>query len=232
MRSLKGRGGVIGKGMTDNVLNVWTKSMHRCAEVSEAVDEITFVGKYKTKSAEVHKEMSKGRIRRDNEDFQKILTWFQSHNPYKTSDKLVCLNTGLTDERSVVTCDQADAIGAMIHKELDGKPFTDCSFKRKNQIKNLRSLYSSISVEKDKVSIDPLTLFLRLALAIERKPETEIDSYFYYELTPYPTSLFAGGKMSVEQGNVKKSPAQDSTTFHTRIFRESCGRWGSSPVVV
>ena len=43
MRSLKGRGGVIGKGMTDNVLNVWTKSIHRCAEVSEAVDEITSV---------------------------------------------------------------------------------------------------------------------------------------------------------------------------------------------
>lgn len=33
MKVLKGRGGVIGKGMTENVLNVWTKSMHRCAEV-------------------------------------------------------------------------------------------------------------------------------------------------------------------------------------------------------
>ena len=33
MRSLKGRGGVIGKGITENVLNVWTKTMHRCAEV-------------------------------------------------------------------------------------------------------------------------------------------------------------------------------------------------------
>ena len=33
MKSLKGRGGVIGKGMTENVLNVWTKTMHRTAEV-------------------------------------------------------------------------------------------------------------------------------------------------------------------------------------------------------
>ena len=59
MRSLKGRGGVIGKGMTDNVLNV---CMHRCAEVSDAVDEITSVDKYKQKSAEKHKEISQCRV--------------------------------------------------------------------------------------------------------------------------------------------------------------------------
>ena len=171
--------------------------MHRCAEVSEAVDEITSVDKYKTKSAELQKEISQGRIRWD-EDFQKILTWFRSHNPFETSNKLVCLDTGLADECGMVTCDQADAIGAMIQKELHEKPFTDCSFKRTNQIKNLQSLYSSISIEKDEISIDPLMLFLRLAVAIQRKPGTEIDSYFYYDLTPYPTSLFAGGKMSVE----------------------------------
>ena len=33
MKSLKGRGGMIGKGMTKNVLNVWIKTMHRSAEV-------------------------------------------------------------------------------------------------------------------------------------------------------------------------------------------------------
>ena len=45
MRSLKGRGGVIAKGMTENVLIVWTKTMHRCAEVpvSEAIEELTSV---------------------------------------------------------------------------------------------------------------------------------------------------------------------------------------------
>ena len=33
LKSLKGRGGVILKGMTENVLNVWIKTMHRSAEV-------------------------------------------------------------------------------------------------------------------------------------------------------------------------------------------------------
>ena len=50
-------------------------------------------------------------------------------------------------------------------------------------------------VEKEGSSIDPFTLFLRLVLAIERKPETYIDNYFRYELTPYPTSLFIDGVM-------------------------------------
>ena len=33
MKSLKDRGGVIGKEMTEIVLNVWTKTMHRSAKV-------------------------------------------------------------------------------------------------------------------------------------------------------------------------------------------------------
>ena len=33
MKALKGRGGVIGKGVEENVLNVWTRSMHKCADV-------------------------------------------------------------------------------------------------------------------------------------------------------------------------------------------------------
>ena len=37
MKSLKGRTGVMGKGITENVMHVWTKTMHRCATVTEAL---------------------------------------------------------------------------------------------------------------------------------------------------------------------------------------------------
>ena len=33
VKLLRGRGGVIGKGMAENVLNDWTKTMHRSAKV-------------------------------------------------------------------------------------------------------------------------------------------------------------------------------------------------------
>ena len=33
MKLFKGRGGVIGKGMTENMLNDWTKTIHRSAKI-------------------------------------------------------------------------------------------------------------------------------------------------------------------------------------------------------
>ena len=71
MKSLKGRSGVVGKGITENVLHVWTKTMHRCAEISEAMDSMVSTKSPSTQSPK-HKELFAGRIKRDYEDFQKI----------------------------------------------------------------------------------------------------------------------------------------------------------------
>ena len=68
MKSLKGRSGVIGKGITENVMHIWTKTMHRCAEVTEAMNSMMSA----QKSSCQHKEMFSGRIKRDYEDFEKI----------------------------------------------------------------------------------------------------------------------------------------------------------------
>ena len=157
MKSLKGRGSVIGKGMSDNVLTVWTKTMHRCAEISERMNEITSA----TYESQTHKEMQPGRIKRDNIDFEKIQSWFRSHNPFTYGENLVSLDSGLVDEKKRVNCDRSGEVGAVIQKALDGKSFSTCTFKRKDQIITLQSLYSSVTIEKEVVAIDPLTLFLR-----------------------------------------------------------------------
>ena len=68
---------------------------------------------------------------------------------------------------------------------------------------NLQSLYSSVIIEKEEVTIDPLTLFLRLALVVERKAEAEMENYFYDELTPYPTSLFKDGAVRAPKNKAK-----------------------------
>ena len=39
MKSLKDRTQVIGKGITENVMHVWTKTMHQCAAVTEAMNK-------------------------------------------------------------------------------------------------------------------------------------------------------------------------------------------------
>ena len=70
------------------------------------------------------------------------------------------------------------------------------------------------------MAIDPLTLFLRLVVLVDRKPEVEIENRFYHELTPYPTALFKDGEMRTTKnkpalkhfllGGVKPSKSTDS----------------------
>ena len=45
------------------------------------------------------------------------------------------------------------------------------------------------------MAIDPLTLFLRLVVLVDQKPEVEIENCLYYELAPYPKALFKDGVM-------------------------------------
>ena len=105
-----------------------------------------------------HKELGSTRVERDNNNFLEILTWFCNHNPFITSENLLCLDSEFIDENNAVNCDKAELIGAHIQKSLNNQIFASCSFKRKDQITNLRSLYSSIMVDKEQVVIDPLTL--------------------------------------------------------------------------
>ena len=102
--------------------------------------------------------------------------------------------SGLVDENNIVTSDKAEEIGALIQQSLDHVSLTEASLQRKDQITNLQSLYSSIVVENEKVSINSLTLFLRLFMVVDRMPENEIEDYFY-ELSTYSMSLFKVGTM-------------------------------------
>ena len=115
------------------------------------------------------------------------------------------LDSGLIDDKETVTCDKAEEVGASIQKDLDGKIFSNFLFRRKNQIVTLQSLHSSVNIGTEHVTIDPLTLFLRSVVVVERKPENEITDYFRYELSPYPTSLFKDGMMRTAQKSKLKS---------------------------
>ena len=110
----------------------------------------------------------------------------------------------------MVTSDKTEEIGASIQQSLDHQSFTKVSFWRKDQITKLQSLYSSISIESKKVSINPLTLFLRLIVVVDRKPENETEDYFSYKLSPYPMSLFKDGAMTpAAKSNLKNFLLKD-----------------------
>ena len=200
-----------------------------CFKVSNAVEELMSLGSFNSQ----HKQLASAYVERDNNDFLEILTWFRNHYPFTTSEKLVCLDSGFIDENNTVNCDKAELIGARIQKSLNNQTFASCSFKRKEQITNLQSLYSSITIDKERVAIDPLTLFLRLVVLVDRKSEVEIENCFYYELTPYPTALFKDGVMrTAKNKSTLKDFLLEGVKPTENTESEIVGDGGASIVVV
>ena len=193
MRSLKTRGGLTrGRGMSENVMLTWVHTMHICAQIHFEMTQLT--GNYH-RTSQQHAELGASRIKRDNNDFRKIQLWIEDHSPFDENQPLLRnIATGLTaTENDGINCDDAEKVGKVIQDKLDDITFADAVIKKKDQIKTLQDLEMGVKIQNDKIHIDPLLLFTRLLVLIER--EEEIRSYFRFELTAYPTALFENGMM-------------------------------------
>ena len=197
MRSLKSRGGLTrGRGMTESVRHQWVHSMHRCASVHSAMTTLTDLS---TNTSDQHAELGVSRCKRDAQDIEKLISWFDDHDPFDcSSNDLRSLSTGLsaTDDDGI-SCDRAEEIGLEIQKTLDEVNVADATIKRKKQVKTLSSLTNNVKIGKTDVEIDPKILFMRLIAMIQR--EDNISDYFDYELTTTPLSLFKDGMMRKAQ---------------------------------
>ena len=90
-----------------------------------------------------------------------------------------------------LNCEDAERIGAEIHKKLDGLAIADAKVKRKDHVVWLDVMINSINVGKKSVPINPTLLFNRLSALAGREENVEI--FFDFELTTYPMSLFKDG---------------------------------------
>ena len=80
-----------------------------------------------------------------------------------------------------------------IQRSLDNVSLREASIKRSMQAVTLASLKPSIKVDNQKVVIDPMVVFSRLIILLQRNDD--IASYFAYELAPEPTALFKENMM-------------------------------------
>ena len=130
MRSLKSRGGLTrGRGMTSSVRMLWVHSMHSCSTVQNAMASLT---DHFHNTSEQHVELGKGRIKLDFDELQHILQWFDSSSPFGINrTDLQSLYTGVVADETV-NCDNAENVGSTIQTQLDGKPYTKTSRKRKD----------------------------------------------------------------------------------------------------
>ena len=109
-RSLKSRGGLTrGRGVTESVRTLWISSMHRCAEVHNAMCNLT--GLHHA-SSDQHVELTTSRRQRDN-DFEKFRSWISVHNPFYVNNPFLrSLSSGLfATEEDCINCDSAEEGG-------------------------------------------------------------------------------------------------------------------------
>ena len=190
MRSIKSRGGLTrGRGFTDSVRLMWVHSAHVCGEVHNAMTILTDL---QHQTSEQHIELGTSIIKRDNSDLIKVQNWFEKHDPFDQSEpNLKSLSSGvIASTESGINCDKIEKVGEEIQKSLDGKALQDASVKRKDMVKTLENLKSGVIIKEEMIRIDPMVLFPRLMLILQR--ETDPAPYFP---TSYCPSLQLFSKM-------------------------------------
>ena len=210
MRTLKSRGGLTrGRGFTESVRILWIYSMHRCAGIHQSMSDFT---ELQLAFSEQHVEMRVSRIKRDFEDINKMITLLQNHNPFDDTDpSLRSLSSGqASDEKDGINCDIAEDVGIIMQKKIDNKSYTKISFKRNDQVRTLESIRKGIRIADDTIHIDPMLLFSRLFIQVERSEN--IQFLFAYELAPIPTALFKDYMMRKGKKSSLSSFLKDGVT--------------------
>ena len=92
-----------------------------------------------------------------------------------------------------VNCLEAECVGRSIQDSLDGVSLKEATVKRSAQATTLSILKPSVKIGNEKVVIDPMILFSRLVVLLQR--HDGITRFFAYELAVVPMSLFKDNMM-------------------------------------
>ena len=118
--------------------------MHRCAEVHNAMSKLT--GLQHTPSDQ-HVKLNICWKQCDNQDIEKFKFCVKGHDPSNVArPDLRSLSSGLTaTDEDGINCDDAEAVGQLIQKQLHGVSVEEASIARKNQALMLYSLHTGVS---------------------------------------------------------------------------------------
>lgn len=187
MRSVKTSGGLTrGKGMSEIQRAVWVLSMPARAEVNYAMQDLTGV-RYHT--SEQHRETTRSRQERDIKDTSEILSFLTVHDPFSSDPTLHSIFSGVVASDKV-NVDDAKSTGDAIITSMAGQSVHDFVFKKANQSVTMGSKIAVSTSSEDNIQVDPQLLFQRLCLVACNTSPEEQKSYFGFELSSHPTSLF------------------------------------------
>ena len=184
MRSMKTGGGLTrGRGMTEQQRVTWLLAMPACAEVNNAMQEVTGVN---FATGEQNKDMTDVRQARDVKDTQTFLDYLKDRNPFCSNLNLRSISTGI-HAHITVNVDIAKTIGSNILASMDGQSIAKYKFKKKDKVITM-SKQSLVQIGGEAVQVDPILLFQRLLVAA--KASQDMASAFKYELCSHPAALF------------------------------------------
>lgn len=188
MRSMKSQGGLShGRGITDSNLVTWVATIPTVMELTLQLEEFCGV-EYNTTEQHVDARMT--RVRRDEADVALLLQWFLAHDPFPNGQFIMSISTGVIGDKTI-NCHDAFEKGTASLTTITNRPginFKNVKFQRKNRVIPLKVVNSKITVHDKVVPVSPDTIFRRIHFL--KKSDKEIESYFQYELAPYPLSLF------------------------------------------
>ncbi|CAC5420074.1 unnamed protein product [Mytilus coruscus] len=133
LMSVKTAGGLTrGRGMTKSQRSLWLMSMPACAEINQAMQDLSGVGYF---SSEQHKDETRARQKKDTDDIQTLLTFLKGRNSFiepEVDRSLRNIETEVVADK-IVNVDDAKKVGTCIIQELVGKNIADHTFRRKKQ---------------------------------------------------------------------------------------------------
>ena len=175
VRSMKTSGGLTrGRGMTETQRLVWLMAHPVCAEVNNAMQQLTGV-QYNT--IEQHKDLTTARQGKDMADSSELLEFLESRNPFSDNYSLRSIATGINAGISV-NVDTAKYVGENILTSMAQQKVLQHSFKKKDQAVTLST--SAVKVNNETIQIDPQLLFQRLITAGTRNDQ--LKQIFQFEL--------------------------------------------------
>ncbi|GBN35153.1 hypothetical protein AVEN_110845-1 [Araneus ventricosus] len=158
--------------------------MYATNTVCEGLEDLANV---KMDTTDKHVNASDSRVKRDTEGIKKLLGWFLLHDPFPVVEKIISIASEVAGDEKI-NCHNVRKDGITSMTKMFGQTFNNIKLKRVDKVLLLLTISSAIKVHDEKVPIDPVLLFQRMS--ITKSFEDELETFFKYELAPYPLSLF------------------------------------------
>ena len=164
---MKVRGGLThGRCLSDSVVSKWVLSIPVLIDINNFILDFCNVN---FGMSEQHVDARTSRVARDAGDLQKLLNYFNNHDPFMASSTIMSISTGVKGDAKI-NSHKAFSVGVNLMNKYVGVPFDKLKFERKNKVLPQQDA-TSIKLDNDIVLVNPLLIFQRISVVLKDKED-------------------------------------------------------------